>query len=440
MDEQATCRLYALALSLVPEPNIAGDIFLFARSEADLRRRAAAWRRRQGLPDPAGDPPLPPLDADQRELALLLARRGRRQRRLRPWLAVATGGTLALVLLATLLRPAVPVPVLAAEPAFTATPIQTAVPGTGLRLQVYHAEATPGALTVWWALSGRRAVQAAGRHSLALADPAGSDWLSPAEGETAAQGDDRLVGRSTFAVANPDWSLATVSLQAGQGRRWELQVPVTLAGSDPAARRFSVGRIYRYGEYVISVDAVDVTANYTALHYAVTAPGSLPAPPAPVMLIEDWGNVYFRGFWPGAPAGTRTAVFEPLRAGAKRLQVAFPMPAPEPVIVASVPLTGSRRQDSTVTATATLPPGISPAALILLSDGAGRRHVITRWSGRVTPDGLYMEVSVDGFPPDARPERLVLTEQPPPLPRFTLDLPPAPGDGLQGPAPGAPNP
>ena len=411
MDEQATCRLYALALSLVPEPNIAGDIFLFARSEADLRRRAAAWRRRQGLPDPAGDPPLPLLDADQRELALLLAQRGRRQRRLRPWLAVAAAGTLALVLLVTLLRPAVPVPVLAAEPAFTATPIQTAVPGTGLRLQVYHAEATPGALTVWWALSGRRAVQAAGRHSLALAHPAGSDWLSPAEGETAAQGDDRLVGRSTFAVANPDWSLATVSLQAGQGRRWELQVPVTLAGSDPAARRFSVGRIYRYGEYVVSVDAVDVAANYTALHYAVTA-----------------------------PAGTRTAVFEPLRAGTKRLQVAFPMPAPEPVIVASVPLTGSRRQDSTVTATATLPPGISPAALILLSDGAGRRHVITRWSGRVTPNGLYMEVSVDGFPPDARPERLVLTEQPPPLPRFTLDLPPAPGDGLQGPAPGAPNP
>ena len=225
MDEQATCRLYALALSLVPEPNIAGDIFLFTRSEADLRRRAAAWRRRQGLPDPAGDPPLPPLDADQRELALLLARRGRRQRRLRPWLAAAAAGTLALVLLATLLRPAV-----------------------------------------------------------------------------AAQGDDRLVGRSTFAVANPDWSLATVSLQAGQGRRWELPVPVTLAGSDPAARRFSVGRIYRYGEYVVSVDAIDVAANYTALHYAVTA-----------------------------PAGTRTAVFEPLRAGAKRLQVAFPMPAPEPV-------------------------------------------------------------------------------------------------------------
>jgi hypothetical protein len=70
-------QLYALALSLVPDRDVAGDLYMDAANEADLRRRAAAWLGRRGLPVPAQDPPLPELTDTDRTFAAHLARRGR---------------------------------------------------------------------------------------------------------------------------------------------------------------------------------------------------------------------------------------------------------------------------------------------------------------------------------------------------------------------------
>ena len=77
-----TSGLYALALALVPYEDAAETIFATARDEADLRRRAAAWREEQGLPPAAAwreeqglppaaaDPPLPAVHPDDLEHAL----------------------------------------------------------------------------------------------------------------------------------------------------------------------------------------------------------------------------------------------------------------------------------------------------------------------------------------------------------------------------------
>lgn len=99
-------RLYALALSLVPDHDVAGDLFMDAPDEAALRQAAARWRRRHGLgegPEPAA---LPELDLDQQAHASHLARRGALRRRLRRWAgAAAAVAALTAVALALVLAP-----------------------------------------------------------------------------------------------------------------------------------------------------------------------------------------------------------------------------------------------------------------------------------------------------------------------------------------------
>jgi hypothetical protein len=71
-----------------------------ARDEADLRRKAQAWRASRKLP-PAS-PGLPPvLDAEQQEHARHLARRGRMRRQIGP--AIATVATILALVSATVL-------------------------------------------------------------------------------------------------------------------------------------------------------------------------------------------------------------------------------------------------------------------------------------------------------------------------------------------------
>ena len=147
-----TLQLYALALTLVPDESYASDLFMAARDEAHLRRLAAGWRQRHGLP-PLADPPSPAeLSDEQREYGLHLARRRDRRTKSRLVLAALT---VVLVLAGVRILSQVPRPgvSLAAEQA-------KAKPPATFGLQVLRAEATPGAITVWWSYAGTGAAEA----------------------------------------------------------------------------------------------------------------------------------------------------------------------------------------------------------------------------------------------------------------------------------------
>lgn len=165
MDEPL--RRYRLALALIPDPDPADDLFMVSRSEADLRRRAARWRERQGLPPAAENPILPELDAGQREHALHLARRGAAHRRMTLWLTtlvVAVG----LVAGGFLLREAM-LPRLDSHPAFAGEPVAEADGMGDLTLTIYQAEVklTPVKrlawdieVAIWWEVRGPGAADA----------------------------------------------------------------------------------------------------------------------------------------------------------------------------------------------------------------------------------------------------------------------------------------
>ncbi len=97
MNKHEVLRRYALALSLVSDPDVAGDLFMDARDEADLIRRANWWRFQQGLPQLSPEDSLPELDAAQAEHALHLARRSVARRKAK---GLATAGALVAALLA----------------------------------------------------------------------------------------------------------------------------------------------------------------------------------------------------------------------------------------------------------------------------------------------------------------------------------------------------
>gem|GEM_PF-4946380 len=150
-------RRYQLAITLVDDPDMAGDLFMASRNEADLRRRIDRWRRVQGLP-PASEPQtLLPLDDDQRHYAMHLARRGALQQRLTRWmLALAAvvvllgGGFVAYTALH---------PKLDTDPAFAGQPRWSSTPWRGLTLHVYKAElreddAAGVTVSIWWEVIG----------------------------------------------------------------------------------------------------------------------------------------------------------------------------------------------------------------------------------------------------------------------------------------------
>lgn len=165
-------RLYGLCLMMVPEPDMADDLFLLVQDERDLRLRATRWRLRHGygpLPDEIAPAT---LDEVQREHALHLARRGRLRRQIRSVAAAAGAVALALLVLigwqrATSTAPprglaaalAVPTGV-ESDPAFSGTAIGANQVG-GLTLTVYKASGAPGDVTVWWSLTGPSAAEAA---------------------------------------------------------------------------------------------------------------------------------------------------------------------------------------------------------------------------------------------------------------------------------------
>ncbi len=204
-------RRYQLALALVDDPDIAGDLFMASRSEAELRRRIDQWRRAQGLPPATGPQTLVPLDADQRQHALHLARRGALQQRLTRWLVglailvVLVGGG---VLTYTALQPK-----LDSDPAFAREPQWGSSPWRGLTLQIYQADlqvipvdgrVNDFTVSIWWEVTGPGASDAYREFVPQLAAEVlpesfrTGEWVDAATTQRFSVRPDRILGLSRF--------------------------------------------------------------------------------------------------------------------------------------------------------------------------------------------------------------------------------------------------
>ena len=323
MDAEAARRRYALALALVPEPNAAGDLLLSARNEAALRRQAAAWRRRHGLPPPTAEPGLPELTPEQAELAQRLWRRRRQGRRLRPLLLLAA--LLAIGAAATLqARPATPTG-LAASPAFAApAPPDGSGQSNRLTLTLHQAEATPTTVTLWWSVVGAGAGRLARALAPELYTPNSGIWLEPDSTERLAAGRDRLLGLSRYKALPLPWRTARVRAAAPDGGPgWELQAPLQ-RDPDPAAHTYTLDRSADLGLFRVRVESVSVGADYTLLRYVY------PSQPAPIAVfyagsdgqaypLDPYGPVAL----PEAPGDETEALYRSVPAGARTLLIRF---------------------------------------------------------------------------------------------------------------------
>lgn len=325
MDQQE--RLYALALSLVPDVDVAGDIFMDARDEADLIRRANRWRRQQGLPDFAAPGVLPQLSAEQSEYAAHLALRGRRRRRVLPFSGVAGVAFAALLVIFVGFRGQVAGRNgLAADPTFSAQPVATSE-GGGLQLVVYKTEATPGSVTVWWAIQGPNAAQEAAGVDLALGrnhQPAHATRVSQ---ETASSREDRLVGRTAFRTPVPFTASATVSaFRGGSVPDWQVSLVIE-PQPDPGARTVAVdGSVLALsGQVRVTVESITLADDYTVIYYRPEGEDFGVALANQLEVVADGTPVVRYGSWnTSGDSDQRAALYGPLPEGVARLELTFP--------------------------------------------------------------------------------------------------------------------
>ncbi|HYF92798.1 MAG TPA: hypothetical protein VD969_11195 [Symbiobacteriaceae bacterium] len=325
MDAQE--RLYALALQVVPDVDVAGDMFMDARDEADLLRRAARWRRQQGLPDISTPAFLPRLTPEEREYAHHLARRGRRRRQMRP-LSAISAVIMILVLvyvvgfrgMATLGRG------LASDPAFAGSQMAAFRSG-GLEFAIYKIEATPGAVTFWWAMQGRAASEEDGALELSLTYNGLPTRATLIAQETAVGREDRLVGRSTFRTPLPHANSAGLNVSRHGGvPEWKVAVVIEPT-PDAGARTVAVDRsiLALSGQVRITVVSVTVGGDYTVIRYHPEGEDFGVALAHQMELLADGRLVERYGTWRRhADSDEREVLFGPLPADAAQLALRFP--------------------------------------------------------------------------------------------------------------------
>lgn len=349
MREDQLHKRYALALHLIPDPDVAGDLFMDARDEADLVRRAQGWRTRQGLPG-AAPGPAPDLTPDQRVHALHLARRGARRRRIRLGLALGAAGALVAAAALWLAPPRSSLASGAAASEPPRDPMFQKEPLASFKLDraevaIYEAIATPGSVTLHWRVTGPRAEQAARKMQLEYyAVNAGQvPWILPVEHEPffERRGDSR--GTSVYRLATVDARTANLRIHPG-GQ--EIRFPVRRSTNDPWAQTYPVNREFMApGGYAPStVDAVIVGDEYLA----VTLSGDKPSADW-VKLETDAEPLFARGLWNdgGSPWG-HTLLFRPPILPAKELRLSVGQKAShnqpnqklEPILV-TIPLQSS---------------------------------------------------------------------------------------------------
>lgn len=339
MQDDEQCRLYALALSLIPDPDAADDLCMEARGEADLRRRASAWRRRHGLPpkelagppDPAG---LPALDEVERAFALHLARRARRRRRARAAFACLLALSLLLAAAPRVLpalrsviatTQAMAPDELTANPAFAARPVASA-PGPGrTALSVYRAEATPGSVTLWWDLQGPDAARL-GQSAVVALLVSDDQEIEATSHVAASPRHDRYLARTAFRLPILDQTLVFLTVRTAGDPPRLLKVSVEPKG-DPAARTFAVDRKIEApaAGVTVTIQSITLAADYTAIRLRSDSGGTNNLILGYSMeAYTDGSRLPEYGLWQRLGNNQRVTVFAPLPPGAGSLTLQFP--------------------------------------------------------------------------------------------------------------------
>ncbi len=308
-------ELYALALALVPDPDVAGDLFLAARDEDDLRSRALRWREHNGF----GPPPTPlvvhPLTPEQKDCALHLVGRRKRKRRA-IWGLTAGAVAVAMVAAGLLMLRNNSGYTLAADEAFTGKSVAVTDEAAGLQLSVYRVQATPGEITVWWAITGNDASGRVNDLQPELMTPSGvprEGWIKPDDVVTYALRRDRVLGRSTFRKFLPERSTRIFLRMLNNGAEqegWNLSLSFTRTVADKAAKTVHVGKS--------GVVSLTTGPGYTAIRYK----GSRNVTP---LLQLEAGTVLLDplGVWRSAdlPPDEQMYVFPPLPDGVHQVDL-----------------------------------------------------------------------------------------------------------------------
>lgn len=279
---------YGLALHLVSDPDVAGDLFMGAGDAPTLLKRANRWRLRHGLEPvamPAAWPPLTPAEAEH---ALHLARRGR----LRRWfhLGAAVVGLVALLLASRLAAPlAGPVQGLAADPVYAGPALQQVDHPAGYRFAVHRVAAEPGSVTLWWSATGRGARGAAESLKPLLAlDSLAIEWMAPSETSFATSRSDRLVGRSNFETIVTFEQEAWLTFDGPQPRRSGLFLLLPLDRTeDETARVIRLDQEISQGPVAIRLHSLVLGKGYSQVRYAT----STSIARAPALYSLKVGNV-----------------------------------------------------------------------------------------------------------------------------------------------------
>lgn len=372
MEREAILQRYRLALALVPDEDVAGDIFMRSRSEEELRRLTQRWHRAQGLVP--GERPLPELDEFQQAHALHLYRRGEARRRslrglvaallLLPLAAVGLGWT-------TLTRAA------AVPPALRQMPVRVVLLDDSLRLSIYEARVTPGVVTVWWELSGSEA--ASQRLLPVLQLPGVEQPVQASETEWFPVRGKRVAARTTYRLHVTTASSIRLRYGGGGPTEWVVECPlIGMAGESEVTVQREAGA----GPYTVQIQSVLLSPHHTKVRYrAPVPPAGEPAAPSELQV----NSLRLTPVTPPAPvpgSDLMEAVFAEVPNGATRLTllfdppretvgpVVYPLPAPE--VVSDVTRLGDRAHVS-YRPGRHLRPLISPSSMPYFTDRQGRR-------------------------------------------------------------------
>lgn len=383
MQEHPFDHLYGLALNLVPDPDVAGDLFMDAHSEDDLRRRADRWRRQNGLPPAAPGMAPRPLGPAEREYAAHLARRRRMRQRTRvtlEWVgavAVAAGA----VLLA-LLRPGVGVDLVSTIRNEPAAATQTAGP---ILLTVDRAEATPGSVTVSWTLDGPEAASLAGKVRPELQLPTG-DRVAPVASEVTPSGRTRLLGRATFRTTATDETARFILLGFGREGERSWQVGVSLVRTaDPGAREIPVDQFVQTERNIaVHIKSVTVARDYTLVHYQPQGDTYNLVLAHNVVLQAGGSTLKREAVWVSDHrTEERTIVFPPLPEGVAAVTISFPDLVVPRIETVQYSLPGApvvhtwQRQDEMLVGLLALDPGTMLRDVrVEVVDKGGLRHAV----------------------------------------------------------------
>ncbi len=413
---------YALALSLLPDEDTAGEIFMEATDEVDLRRKAARWLARHGLPS-AGAGPVPVLTEAQEEHALHLWRRGRRRRVLRFGL---TGMGILVLTIAMLLWGWRQPRGLAANPVYQRTPVANLNDLGHRTLAIHRMLRDRQYVTVWWSLSGPGA--AAARLKISV-DMVGEPFFA----ETSAVNRNLLVGRSTY--HSPVYYVKGVTVTAEDPEQEEASKGSTLVqpevNLDTTPFMIPLNRVVRTGAGTVTIQGVTYQRSTVVVSYSFQGPQGWVPPVAQSLTVGGWplnllSPNLARGMMSGAQ-GYRSASFGPRPEVAVGMEVTFGN-GWEPggdMVIPLANLRDLRRAGDRVTAELVMPAQqrVLQSGFVFM-DESGRRHQAAIQAETEQDRVRFYRVEATGIPAETTLSALLASQVQRRVPGFTVKLDP----------------